>query len=70
MIGVESTQYSDGRIGNRTLQQLCKAISLVVQRYGWSMKQGEPTDGVQGGNSCKDIVGDNIHQYKKHKTDG
>ena len=42
----------------------CAKLALVVQRYGWIVKQGEPMDGVQARNLCKPIVGDNIHQCK------
>ena len=40
----------------------CARLSLAVQRYGWTLKLGEPTYGVRARNSCKHIVGDNTHQ--------
>ena len=44
-------------------------LAFAMQRYGWTVKQGEQKDGVQARNSCKHIVGDNIHQPKNHKID-
>ena len=35
----------------------CVKLALGVQRYRWTVKQGEPTDGVQAGSSCKHPVG-------------
>ena len=63
--GDESTPHSDGRIGNRTLQQVCEASPCCAKIW---VKQGEPTDGVQARNSCKHTVRHNIHQRKNHKA--
>ena len=34
----------------------CARLSLVLQRYSWTVKQGEPTYSVQARNLCKHIV--------------
>ena len=64
----ESTRHIDRRIGNHTLSK-CAKLALSVQRYGSTMKQGEPTDSVQARNLCKHTIGGNIHQRKNHKAD-
>lgn len=47
----------------------CAGLSLGMQRYCWTMKQGEPTYSAQLRYLYKYTVGDDIHQCKSHKAD-
>ena len=60
--------HPDILMGRSATVRLNKGARLtpIVQRYGWTVKQGEPTHSVQARNLCKYIVEDNIHQRNNH----